>query len=188
MCGQVQGMVVFPKGCSEGPWLQEVTLESMSVGGSREKLPGAGGALGGQGRGVQVSLWTRSEPLHLLSCASNFGVNDVDTEAVSPPPGLHPGPRKSAAVPRTQKPLHHSHWLASWCLKASSSRNPREQSERRARRPSGDEPAWLAQACPPPPETRKVRIWFRLNHFTNKSQGGEWGRCGLTHTPVSPSV
>lgn len=61
-------------------------------------------------------------------------------------------------------------------LKASSSRNPREQSERRIRPPAGNEPAWLAQACPPPPETRKVTIWFRLNHFTDKSQGGAgWG-------------
>lgn len=50
MCGQVQSLVVFPKGCSEGPWLQEVTSESMSVGGSREKPPGAGGALGWGGR------------------------------------------------------------------------------------------------------------------------------------------
>ena len=28
MCGQVQGLAVFPKGCSEGPWLQEVMLET----------------------------------------------------------------------------------------------------------------------------------------------------------------
>lgn len=121
----------------------------------------------------------------MVSCVSNCGADDADTEAVSPPPSLHPGPWKSAAVPRTQKLLHHSHWPASWCLKASSSRNPREQSERRIRRPAGNEPAWLAQACPPPPETRKVTIWFRLNHFTDKSQGGAgWGGwCGLTPLP-----
>ena len=194
MCGQVQGLAVFPKGCSEGPWLQEVMLETCQweePGRSHQELEETWEDRAG-GPSIPVDK-VRATASHMVSCVSNFGADDVDTEAVSPPPGLHPGPRKPAAVLRTLKPLHHSHWPASRCLKASSSRNPHEQSESRAGRPAGDEPTWLAQACPPPPETRKVRacppppetrkvrIWFRLNHFTNKSQGGGWGWCGLTH-------
>ena len=128
MCGQVQGLAVFPKGCSEGPWLQEVTLETCQweePGRSHQELEETWEGRAG-GPSIPVDK-VRATASHMVSCVSNFGADDVDTEAMSPPPGLHPGPRKPAAVRRTQKPLHHSHWPASRCLKASSSRNPHEQ-------------------------------------------------------------
>lgn len=168
------------KGCSEGPWLQEVTSESMSVGGSREKPPGAGGALGwGAGRGAQASLWTRLEPLrlHMVSCVSNCGADDADTEAVSPPPGAcTQGHGNRRCAENTEAPPSLS--LAG--IMVSEGAPPPGTRVSRVRGESGvlqgmNQPG-LAQACPPPPETRKVTIWFRLNHFTDKSQGGAgWG-------------
>ena len=96
---------MFPKGCFEEPWLQEVILERASVRRTREKPLGAGGALEGAGQEVQASLWTGSEQLGLqmASCVSDLGAEMMQTQRLhSPPRSCTHAPRARAAAPRTR--------------------------------------------------------------------------------------
>ncbi|NIG60775.1 Prefoldin [Pontoporia blainvillei] len=104
-CRQVQDTAVFPKGCFEEPWLQEVILEKASVRRTREKPPGTGEAPEGAGQEVQASLWTGSERLG-LQMASDLGAEMMLTESLhSPPQELHPAPPEHGPQHREQKAL-----------------------------------------------------------------------------------
>lgn len=84
---------MFPKGCFEEPWLQEVILERASVRRTREKPPGTGEAVEGAGQEVQASLWTASERLG-LQMASDLGAEVMLTQR------LHSLPRNCTRRPQ----------------------------------------------------------------------------------------
>ena len=68
---------MFPKGCSEGPWLQEVTLETCQweePGRSHQELEETWEGRAG-GPSIPVDK-VRATASHMVSCVSNFGADD----------------------------------------------------------------------------------------------------------------